>query len=381
MTARRVIANLDAETEWAEVSAEREGRPPPRLSQPARATIAALGTLMRVVCKNDSDALWTPLPVDPLRMVHVDGLPRPKLESGPLSELAQASATMVWCTTPSCRGRPSRELAPEDDCPSLVDTLWKLPPPELAAAETALSRRYGTLLANSLEVLSLGSRWIKDDSAWRAAANAARQRWVLKAPLSASGRDRVIGTSDDVDDPTVVARVSKLLGRHGALLFEPWCDRIVDFGVTGLAGPDGAGLELHYQLVDRRGAVRSLHVVSRDRSPLAQTEHEDVLRVATAAGGQLYKLGYRGPFGIDGFVAREPEGDRKLVPMCEVNTRWTMGWIARFLAARLQHIGNLQEHEECILHLGMPSSCEGQTLIELLRPAALDKAAAYIEIR
>ncbi|HEY6177644.1 MAG TPA: hypothetical protein VIX73_24470, partial [Kofleriaceae bacterium] len=43
---------------------------------------------------------------------------------------------------------------------------------------------------------------------------------------------------------------------------------------------------------------------------------------------------YRGPFAIDAFVYRDG-GAARLHPLCELNARYSFGWIARGLARRL----------------------------------------------
>ncbi len=56
-------------------------------------------------------------------------------------------------------------------------------------------------------------------------------------------------------------------------------------------------------------------------------------RGARAAGEAIAALGYRGPFAVDSFVYRD--GDRRAVqPVCEINARYSFGWIARLYARR-----------------------------------------------
>src|SRR6185295_17180034 len=52
--------------------------------------------------------------------------------------------------------------------------------------------------------------------------------WVAKAPWTAAGRDRCRGAGPPT--PEQRTRIERLLARGGALVLEPWCDRIADAG-------------------------------------------------------------------------------------------------------------------------------------------------------
>jgi len=56
--------------------------------------------------------------------------------------------------------------------------------------------------------------------------------------------------------------------------------------------------------------------------------------VVTTVGAALFAAGYTGPFAIDAFVHRGA-GGRALHPLCEINARYTFGWIAHALRRRL----------------------------------------------
>ena len=48
----------------------------------------------------------------------------------------------------------------------------------------------------------------------------------------------------------------------------------------------------------------------------------------------LRGAGYHGPFAIDAFAYRDGAA-RRFHPVCEINARYSFGWIAHALAARL----------------------------------------------
>jgi hypothetical protein len=53
-----------------------------------------------------------------------------------------------------------------------------------------------------------------------------------------------------------------------------------------------------------------------------------VLRSALAeAAHALAKIGYAGPFGIDAFRYRDAAGETRFCACCDVNARYTMGFV------------------------------------------------------
>jgi hypothetical protein len=154
--------------------------------------------------------------------------------------------------------------------------------------------------------------------------------WVCKAPWTAAGRDRCHGSGP----PTVEqrARLGRLLKRFGSLVLEPWCERVLDVGVCATVAPDGAvdAHPPHGLVVDHRGGFLGI-----DLGPpaLEAGEHAALATMVAAAGARLAAAGYAGPFAIDAFAYRDGE-HRRFHPLCEINARFSFGWIARAFAAR-----------------------------------------------
>src|SRR5262249_51794728 len=149
--------------------------------------------------------------------------------------------------------------------------------------------------------------------------------------------------------------VARMLARFGALVFEPWLDRVLDFGVCARLGPDGIAMAPPHQLLcDARGGF-----VGIDLAPpgLTAAERDRAGELDVAAGRALAAVGYAGPFAIDGFVYWD--GERRLRPLVEINARHTFGHVARGLAARLG-----------IRRLGFTAPPAGATL--LVAPTAAD---------
>ncbi len=76
--------------------------------------------------------------------------------------------------------------------------------------------------------------------------------------------------------------------------------------------------------LDRDWQVNLLH--KKDGRNLVQ---ESLFDAAHFVADHLRDLGYRGPAGIDAFLARDCEGNFYLSPICELNLRWTFGHLAR----------------------------------------------------
>lgn len=152
--------------------------------------------------------------------------------------------------------------------------------------------------------------------------------WVAKVPWTAAGRDRCRGEGP----PTLEqrARLGRLLARCGALVLEPWCERLVDAGMCGWLAADGTltPYPAHALRCDARGGFTGIDLAAPALAPgeLAQLE-----RALAAAATALAAQGYAGPFAIDAFAYRDAAGARQFHPLCEINARYTFGWVARAL--------------------------------------------------
>lgn len=327
---RLILGNLLFEEELAHRST------PPR---EVLATASGMATLLRAFAR-EGDRLWTPAPMAPERLAEIPGLPLPILESGPLRALPPAAEVLAWGESPEAAALRTRERDPAVslDAP-LHDLLWRLPvaPPEVVAK---VHHRFFCLrVAEELGCALPGARIIESPAELDRlrAAPGAPPAWVVKAPLSASGRSRFIekgGTLDAKGRRTV----ERLFDRHGALLFEPWMDRVEDFGVSILLTENETRrVSLHRQLVDRKGQFAGIELGAE----LPAKEAERVEEVVSGVAGALWREGYVGPFGIDLWRYRRPDGEVVLQPLGEINARMTFGLVARALADRVGEAGSL----------------------------------------
>ena len=151
--------------------------------------------------------------------------------------------------------------------------------------------------------------------------------WVVKAPFSASGRSRLIERNGPrLADLKSRRTVENLFERHGPLLFEPWLDRVADWGCAALLTADGLRIVgIHRQRVDVKGQFAGIDL---DTSDLPLQDRERLEEVVTGVADALRQAGYVGPFGIDAWHWRRPDGSVVFHPLGEINARMTFGLVA-----------------------------------------------------
>jgi hypothetical protein len=187
--------------------------------------------------------------------------------------------------------------------------------------------------------------------------------WVAKATICAAGRDRVRRRGEMLDDATRV-RLQRLMARGGALVVEPWRERVLDLGQPGVVGDDGAiTLAAPHRLHVEPGGGFAGITIGPDPEVAA---HADALALAAhAVGDALAARGYRGPFVVDAFVHLD-RGSHRLRAVVEINARLTFGWIARAWA---DHLGD----GTLMLGRGAPPA----DATALLLPGADDDTSAW----
>jgi len=328
---RRILANLLCEDDLAR---DLDPRPRRRTAVPRSvlAKISRLGTLLRVFAR-EGDRLWTPAPVDLKRVPDVPGLPSPILESGPLHELSRAEEVLAWCETREAaahRGGARAAGAHLRNAP-LHELLWKLPTPEPSIVAAVHHRSFHLQVAEEIGCALPGARIVLSLAELDRVLLRAPRGWVLKAPLSAAGRDRHIERHGPaLSDPKARHTVERLLERHGALLFEPWMERTADFGVSALlTAAELRIVGIHRQQVDRKGQFAGIDL----ESEVPEEDRNRLMESAEEAANALRRAGYVGPFGIDAWKYRREDGSIVLNPLGEINARMTFGLVAWTLAA------------------------------------------------
>jgi hypothetical protein len=292
---RRILANLFGEDELAG-----------RRTTPSRAaleTAARMGSLLRVFARDGDELILEPVP---------------------LRRLDPGGEVLAWCETATAtalRGGPRPPGPISWDLP-LAELVWQLPTPPPAVVAAVHHRAFHLQVARETGCALPGARMV--DSI--AELGDLPRSWILKAPLSASGRNRYIEKAGPgLADPKTRRTVERLFEIHGSLLLEPWMDRTADFGVSALLTREELRIVgIHGQRVDRKGQFAGI-----DLEPELTRSEKTVLRDTTeAVAVQLRAAGYVGPFGIDAWKYRDGNGSVRLNPLGEINARMTFGLVA-----------------------------------------------------
>ncbi len=164
---------------------------------------------------------------------------------------------------------------------------------------------------------------------------------VLKPAWSTAGRGQVRIGLGDPPDKAIRALAA------GPMLVEPWWERLVDLSLhfDTVLTPRGT-TQVRFRgavrfVTDERGAFRS---VSLERAEQGLPEelrrflfmpYDRLAAAARELAALLAQWPGTGPVGIDLMLVREPGGGLLLLPLVELNARWTMGRVALALRPRL----------------------------------------------
>lgn len=411
MPRRLLIANLDCEQDFA------YARAPRRLPRMVRARISAAGTLMAALGQ-PGDALWTPEPVAAERtlLARARGL---ELLAGALPPVGDFAEILAWGETfavaklrsASAHRDPDGQDARTDELPKgrtsdWPASLWRLrPAPEVA--RQCNDRRYAFALNHRLSRLLPGAAILDSVAELEAHLRAGghqhgrlpgsdadgpasdQRTWVLEAPFSASGRFRLRRRGAVLSD-AARTRARRLFDTFGQLIFQPWVERVVDVGCAGLVtgAATWTNIGQHVLTSDAAGVFRGIVVSRAPGSTPADSLPPDLRAIGARALGecraivpeiarQLATDGYRGPFGIDGFAYRAPDGTVRIYPLCEINARLTFG-------ALVHHLAKERDLHRCRLTLEPGPDTDSQTPesevpgVPLLAPNGTDRIGAWL---
>jgi uncharacterized ferritin-like protein (DUF455 family) len=124
------------------------------------------------------------------------------------------------------------------------------------------------------------------------------------------------------------------------LVIEPWLEREMDFSVQLEMTSRGPRLSGYTGLVnDRKGQFQANWAAPNHRQRLPEDIaalfdeprdisvrlHRTLADIMALLEPELRRADYIGPLGIDAFIYRTPQGQRRLKPIVEINPRYTMG--------------------------------------------------------
>lgn len=135
--------------------------------------------------------------------------------------------------------------------------------------------------------------------------------------------------------------IRRQLDRDGALIIEPWLDRVLDFSVQWEMSPRGLRQVGWVKMIaDHRGqylasVCEPKFTMGLDRSLAEWLRGQGRSRteklyqdLAHFLEPKLHEAGFQGALGIDAMVYRDIQGHLRLKPIVEINARYTMGRVA-----------------------------------------------------
>lgn len=161
---------------------------------------------------------------------------------------------------------------------------------------------------------------------------------LLKAPFACSGRGHLRVNAESLPEKTR-GWIANTLAGHGAVVVEPWLERVLDFSALYEAKPGGAVEHLGFTVMENDAAGRFLGIRVGPKWGNLLPEAVAAFLFREAGVLELYRKrlppllaeilpGYAGPLGIDAMVHRGADGSLVLKPVVELNVRFTMGRLA-----------------------------------------------------
>lgn len=307
--ARLFVANFDFEHQLERTPRGRASEPLERINRELAAAWIALA--------DDGDLVWLQAEVDPeffLKLAEV-GLPRVR----PVRDVKQVPRDVEvcpWGWSPTIRQWATKNK-------------WNVDAPPSDVVALANSRTYSAMLERQWELAIPGAATVAAiDDLHRALATlaSASDRWVVKADLGMSARERVLGQGS-TPAASSTNWIDKRLRAGERLFFEPWVERLEEVGLQFTVARDGA--------IRFEGCTPLLTLTSGQYSgsrfahdALHEQRWQPAIDVGLRAAGELAQRGYFGPLGIDALRYRDTQGVERLRPLQDINARYTMGRLA-----------------------------------------------------
>jgi uncharacterized ferritin-like protein (DUF455 family) len=241
------------------------------------------------------------------------------------------------------RTRKLHELRPWAWCPQSAALLRPLDEDAVNQHWQAETRR---LFAKDWQVKNLGleSAVCRTEEevaeAIRTLCEQGYEEGMAKLPFGAAAqKNRKFSTS-------APQNLHRILASQGAVIIEPYLQRVFDFSVQYEATPTGVQRLAFIQLEnDRRGQFQACVTGPKISAPpevMRFLMHQKAFAIYEKEIPEklhplLQAAGYCGPVGIDAFVYRTPEGQLRLRPIVEMNPRYTMGRLTWELMRRVAH--------------------------------------------
>jgi hypothetical protein len=200
----------------------------------------------------------------------------------------------------------------------------RVPAVSLETVRRVNSKLWSHALEQELSIAMAGARVAANFAELQAAVAHACPReddkWVIKSPFGFAARERVLGRGARLEGAQATwAR--RQFARGETLIFQPWLERVREYGVTMEIADDGEVNLIGISDLQTNGAGTGTgYLLGRKIDSERRAELESMARMV---GARLFREGYTGPAGVDAL-----EHARGLHPLLEINARYTMGFVA-----------------------------------------------------
>ena len=168
-----------------------------------------------------------------------------------------------------------------------------------------------------------------------------KHRVVVKAPWSCSGRGMRY-LCGDLSEPDA-GFVANIIRQQGAIIVEPWYDKVQDFALEFTADGQGGIIYEGLSIFDTSNGAYTGNLLLPEEQKLQLLASYIEPEKLSAVKNQLLTIlareiahVYAGPLGVDMMVVRS-ERCNLLHPCVEINLRRTMGYVALSVAHRTNH--------------------------------------------
>jgi uncharacterized ferritin-like protein (DUF455 family) len=300
--------------------------------QTATALEHDLEALMLASCRRDDALMMRRQPsLEHLHRLKQAGLTVPEILPADTASGRKLGGLRPWAWSPDASQMLSRFAS--DVAPGMPHS-WRAPLPaewfskEIGLRLENLSGRVpetGELLCDAVAIIESIARHLTTGQA------------LLKAPFACAGRGH-LRVNHDSNPAKTRGWIQNTLAAHGAVVVEPWLDRLLDFSALYEAKDDGvAHLGFTVMENDAAGRFTGIRVGPKWGNLLDADIAAFLFREADVLAlyqKQLPPLladllpGYRGPLCVDAMVHRRADGSPALKPVVELNVRHTMGRLA-----------------------------------------------------
>jgi hypothetical protein len=196
--------------------------------------------------------------------------------------------------------------------------------PSLETVRRVNSKLWSHALEQELGIAMAGARaaasFAELEEAVARACPRAGDKWVIKNQFGFAARERVLGRGARLEGAQATW-AWRQFARGETLIFQPWLERVREYGVTLEIAPGGE-INLHgiSDLQTNGAGTGTGYLLGREIDAGRRAELESMARLV---GERLFREGYTGAAGLD---ALEHTGG--LHPLLEINARYTMGFVA-----------------------------------------------------